>query len=279
MTRLLFGSDFHGQRAAYDELVAQAAAIRPDAVVLGGDLLPFPNLGEDPLDAQKNFVERGLRAIFTELKKLEVPVYAINGNDDWAAAVVDLEALAADGLVHWLHRTARPLSEAGDGWMIAGLGLVPVTPFYMKDFDRKDHEGWTPAIEPPMVKLTDRGPIRDGALEEIYARPTLEEELAELGDKSDPTKTVYVVHTPPADCQLDVIHGGQHVGSRSLRRFLEVERPPLSLHGHIHESPKLSGSIQDTIGQTLSINPGASIMGFRGALVDLQSRSVELVKS
>jgi uncharacterized protein len=32
----------------------------------------------------------------------------------------------------------------------------------------------------------------------------------------------------------------------------------LTLHGHIHESPELSGSYFDRIGETVSINPGQS---------------------
>jgi len=39
---------------------------------------------------------------------------------------------------------------------------------------------------------------------------------------------------------------------------MEKEQPLLSLHGHIHESQKMSGSWKDKIGNTICINVGSS---------------------
>lgn len=33
-----------------------------------------------------------------------------------------------------------------------------------------------------------------------------------------------------------------HVGSIALRRFIEARQPLLTLHGHVHESARLTGS-------------------------------------
>ena len=41
-----------------------------------------------------------------------------------------------------------------------------------------------------------------------------------------------------------------HVGSIAVRRFIESRQPLLTLHGHIHESARLSGSWRDRIGRT-----------------------------
>ena len=38
---------------------------------------------------------------------------------------------------------------------------------------------------------------------------------------------------------------------------MEKEQPLLTLHGHIHESPKMSGSWKDKIGNTICINVGS----------------------
>ncbi len=274
VTKVLFASDFHGQTSAYAGLVDFARARTPNAVVLGGDLLPFPNIGEDALEVQRRFVADELHVVLTTLAEYGVDAYAIHGNDDWAAALGELERLADEGWVRLIHKRSAKLAE---GWSIAGLGLVPVTPFYMKDFDRRDHPGWQPAVEPPVVMLSDDGAVREDTLDTVMARPTIQEELAELVELSDPARTVYVVHTPPADCQLDVMHGGHHIGSQALRRFLEKHRPPYSLHGHVHESSELTGAIHDRVGPTLSVNPGASLMGFRGAWLDLETGTVEAV--
>ena len=56
----------------------------------------------------------------------------------------------------------------------------------------------------------------------------------------------------------DYVTLGTHVGSKAVRWFIEKEQPPLTLHGHIHESPKMSGSWKDKIGNTICINVGSS---------------------
>jgi len=40
------------------------------------------------------------------------------------------------------------------------------------------------------------------------------------------------------------------VGSIAVRRFIEARQPLLTLHGHIHESARLTGSWRDVIGRT-----------------------------
>jgi Icc-related predicted phosphoesterase len=113
------------------------------------------------------------------------------------------------------------------------------------------------------------GRLRDASLEELAARPTIADDLAVLARASDPRSTVYVCHTPPRDTALDVMHGGAHIGSRALRTFIEAHRPPLTLHGHVHESPRLTGRIVDRLGPTLCVNPGDSRSRLRAALIDL----------
>lgn len=63
--------------------------------------------------------------------------------------------------------------------------------------------------------------------------------------------TVLVAHQPPRDTKLDRVLFVKHVGSRSLREFVEKEQPLLCLSGHIHEA---QGT--DRIGATRLVNPG-----------------------
>jgi Icc-related predicted phosphoesterase len=67
------------------------------------------------------------------------------------------------------------------------------------------------------------------------------------------------MHSPPFGTRLDLIQGGKSAGSRSIKTFIEKNQPLLTLHGHIHESPNLSGAYMDRIGETLSVNPGQFI--------------------
>jgi Icc-related predicted phosphoesterase len=41
-----------------------------------------------------------------------------------------------------------------------------------------------------------------------------------------------------------------HVGSVAIRRLIERWQPWISLHGHVHESARLTGSWRDRIGRT-----------------------------
>ncbi len=45
-----------------------------------------------------------------------------------------------------------------------------------------------------------------------------------------------------------------HVGSIAVRRFIEARQPLLTLHGHVHESARLTGTWQDRIGRTVCLS-------------------------
>jgi hypothetical protein len=75
--------------------------------------------------------------------------------------------------------------------------------------------------------------------------------------------TICCPHAPPARTACDRLPSGEHVGSRSIRGFVERAQPDLVLCGHIHES---RGA--DTIGRSQIVNPGPVLAG-HWALVEL----------
>lgn len=62
---------------------------------------------------------------------------------------------------------------------------------------------------------------------------------------------VLVAHQPPFGTLNDQLADGRHVGSRSIRRFIEEHQPVVCFTGHIHE-----GVGVDAIGPTRIVNPG-----------------------
>jgi Icc-related predicted phosphoesterase len=83
----------------------------------------------------------------------------------------------------------------------------------------------------------------------------------------DWNKVICNFHDPPYETRLDLapkldkdlkpvynlgIPEFSHVGSKSVRRFLEKYQPLLSLHGHIHEA-----SGMEQVGKTTAFNPGS----------------------
>ena len=97
--------------------------------------------------------------------------------------------------------------------------------------------------------------------------------LRTLARICDPTRTVVVAHSPPYGTACDLMHGKRSIGSHALRAFIERHQPPLTLHGHVHESPRLSGSIHDRLGETVCVNPGDSRRTLRAVLIDLDDLS------
>ena len=64
--------------------------------------------------------------------------------------------------------------------------------------------------------------------------------------------SIIVSHAPPKDTGADLAFSGVHVGSVSLRDFIEERKPSAVFCGHIHEARGI-----DTLGDTLVVNPGA----------------------
>jgi len=254
---IVFASDLHGNRAAYDRLFSLEA----DAIVLGGDLLPYPlKRGGDLLELQRRFVGEYLAA-----KMASRPCYWIPGNDDWASVLGPLE-----GTGQALHGRLLPFL---DGLSIAGYACVPITPFGMKDFDRIDVPGWQPKQLPKTCLWSSASGITEVSLEAVAERPSIEEDLERLATLSDPSRTIYVVHSPPFATTLDRLQGGPTpIGSRALREFIDRRQPPLTLHGHVHESAGV-----ERLGRTVCVNPGDSVSRFRAVRIDLEKLSVEPV--
>ncbi|HUT80722.1 MAG TPA: metallophosphoesterase [Candidatus Bathyarchaeia archaeon] len=63
---------------------------------------------------------------------------------------------------------------------------------------------------------------------------------------------VLISHNPPYDTEADIVGSQKHVGSKSVREFIEKEKPIAILCGHIHESQAIC-----EIQNTLCVNPGA----------------------
>lgn len=67
---------------------------------------------------------------------------------------------------------------------------------------------------------------------------------------------IMVSHQPPFNTLNDAVSPGFHVGSKSIRQFIEKYKPLVCFTGHIHE-----GRAVDRIGQTLVVNPGPAGAG------------------
>lgn len=87
-------------------------------------------------------------------------------------------------------------------------------------------------------------------------RVALEELAKGVGDDF-----TLVLHNPPRDTKLDRAATGEHVGSPTIREFIERRKPKLVISAHIHESGG-----EDRIGESVLFYPGPFYTGRYGVV-------------
>ena len=260
MTACLFVSDLHGRVDRYRKLFAAIEAERPAAVFLGGDLLPsglFAAIGL-PEGEQfiRDFLARELDRLRRALGSAYPRVFLILGNDDARGEEPAIRDLEAQGLWEYAHERQFAIGDC----RVYGYACVPPTPFQLKDWERYDVSRFVdPGCVPP-----DEG-FRTVAVEprDVELR-TIARDLQELAGETDQSTAVWLFHAPPYETALDraaldgkmVDHAplDVHVGSIAIRRFIEKRQPRATLHGHVHESARLTGSWRETIGRTTALS-------------------------
>lgn len=259
--RLVYAADLHGNLSLYRASGEAAERWVADAVVFGGDLCPGATPFVRTPQVQADFLLDQVSPMIRAWKRMRhsVRVFAIPGNDDFQTVLTALEALEQAGLIENLHRKAARLGP----YTLVGLAFVPPTPFSIKDFERRD----VPGVARPHLQAfrgvvaSDRGVQEIGDFQQhLDSHPTIAEELAALDGQvsGGAERVILVTHCPPADTRCDVLYDGRHAGSKAIRQWIEWCQPMLTLHGHIHESPTMSGSFADRINSTWVVNPGSA---------------------
>ena len=269
--KLVYSSDLHGAIDFYRQLLELAVAEAAQVAIIGGDLFPHALHRATALDVQRAFVHQKLAPLLHQFKQQHprLTVYCIPGNDDWAAAYSSIAPLTAAGLLVDIHHRATQLTP--ELW-INGSGLVGLTPFAIKDFERRD----TPDARPVRFGQSFRschGQIIEYPADELLAQPSLADELAQLTKPSNPNQAIYVFHSPPSPTRLDRRTGNTPAGSRAIYDFIHAYQPLLTFHGHVHESPRVSGAWLEEFGRTIAINPGQSESQFHAVVLETDNIS------
>jgi Icc-related predicted phosphoesterase len=301
VTRLFFATDVHGSTVCWRKFLNSAEFYDADVLILGGDttgkaIFPIIDEGDrytyvrsgdeksvqgdgeltdlldslenagyypyvldgdeyddlqnaDTDDLQNEIFESEMKARIREWTALaeerldgEIPVYVCPGNDD----PFDIDDVWRESDV--IELVEGEVIDIDDDYQMVSSGWTHPSPW---DTDREE------------------------------AEEELEDRLADIIAKADAGKrTIFNFHDPPYDSQLDEApeldeelrpkfgaRSTEPVGSTAVRDLIEEHQPPLSLHGHIHES-----RAQTTIGETTAVNPGSvySEGSLQGAVVDLK---------
>ena len=252
MRTCLFATDLHGSSERYKKLFRSIVQDRPAVVCLGGDLLPSPWIQ----DSGENFIQEVLADGFRDLRRTlgeEYPhVLMILGNDDGKLEEQSLVEDEFSGIWHYIHGRSYTFEE----YTFYGYSYVPPTPFQLKDWEKYDVGRYVP----PGCVSPEEG-LRTVAVQDHEVRyGNIAADLQELVGERPLDRAVFLFHGPPHETNLDraalddkmIDHVplDVHVGSVAVRRFIDRKQPYVTLHGHVHESARLTGSWQQQLGRT-----------------------------
>jgi len=261
MTSCFFVSDLHGKADRYRKLFDAIMEERPQVVFLGGDLLPHPAESVQALsttggDFLHDCLQSGFEKVRDRLGERYPSVFLILGNDDPRSAESSLLEGQKNGLWQYIQNRAVTYGD----FTITGYACVPPTPFLGKDWERYDVSRYVdPGCVPPEEGIFSGDITRH---ELIYS--TMQDDLARLGGGMDFNRSVFLFHSPPYNTKLDradldgkmVDHVplDPHIGSIAVRRFIEECQPYVTMHGHVHESCRLTGGWRERFGRTASFS-------------------------
>lgn len=301
VTRLFYATDIHGSTACWQKFINGADFYDADVLVLGGDTTGkaiFPIVDEGD---RYTYSRQGDDHEITEEDELDDLLESLE-NTGYYPYVMDRQEYEAlkqeDGADDRQDEIfISEMTSRIDEWIEFAEDRLDETPVYAcpgNDDPFEIDEVWQSSDR---IELVEGDVVDiDGEYQMVssgWTHPTpwdtdREEPEEQLHDRlervvekvDDYDRAIFNFHEPPYDSQLDEApeldedlrpkFGAQStepVGSEAVREVIEEYQPPLSLHGHIHESRG-----QTQIGETTAINPGSvySEGSLQGAVIDLR---------
>ncbi len=257
MIKCFFVTDLHGHEDRYLSLFEAIKEEKPLIVFIGGDiLLSGVAYSKSRYNSNKDLLHRFMIPSFEFLKykmgESYPAVYVIMGNDD--ARTEESTIIEAEQRKIWEYINQKKIIFKD--YSFYGYSYVPPTPFRLKDWEKYDVSRFT---DPGCIAPED-GTHTIPVDEHELKYSTIKDDLNNLTGNENLERTIFLFHSPPHNTNLDYanldgkkidnIQPDVHVGSIAIRRFIEKRQPYITLHGHIHESARITGSWKDMIGNT-----------------------------
>ncbi|MFB6353300.1 MAG: metallophosphoesterase [Halobacteriales archaeon] len=300
-TRLFFATDVHGSTVCWRKFVNAADFYDADVLILGGDttgkaIFPIIDRGD-----RYTYTRQGEQEVIESEDALEERTQELSNRGYYPYVLGESEyeelAEADDSEQRQDELFEQQMKERIREWIAFAEDRLPAdVPVYVcpgNDDPFVIDEVWQESdhielVEGKVVDLDDTYEMASSGWTNHSPWDTpREEDEDELKDRlegiiqqaGDVGRCVFNFHDPPYDSQLDEApeldedrrpkYGGramEPVGSTAVRELIEEYQPPLSLHGHIHESRG-----KTRIGDTVAINPGSvySEGSLQGAVIDL----------
>ena len=282
--KCIFVSDLHGNINHFRKLFEIIEHEKPDGVFIGGDILPNQFLIKGDI---KKFLEE---EFFNPIKKVRITIdkairfFVIMGNDD--PKIFEKLFINSDKkkIIDYIHFKTVKFND----FFVTGYSFVPPTPFQLKDWERYDVSRFVDVG----VLSPEEGHRTTKVSKDITCYSTISQDLEKLTKNSQLEKTIFIFHSPPYNSNLDkadlegkmVDHApvDVHVGSIAIKRFIEKKQPFLTLHGHVHETVRLTGEWKERRGKTFSFSAahdGIELAVIRFDTNDLEKASREIIKT
>ena len=301
--KMFFATDIHGSEICWKKFLNAAAFYKADLVVLGGDVTGKVMV---PIVAYRDHWEvtvRGERLRLDSREELLKVEQQLRDRGSYPAIVTseELDQLSSQDAID--QRFNDEMTHSLDRWLDMADGKLRggAIPCILNGGNDDIFE-IDPILESAPSVTFAEGKVIDLAgsgftmISMGYTNPTPwdthreapEEELAARIDAiaarvPDMNRTVFNFHAPPYGTGLDEApeldstmrptHGGavmKPVGSTAVRDAILNYQPPLSVHGHIHESRGVA-----KLGRTRTVNPGSSYGDgvLQAALIDINPKN------
>ncbi len=300
--KMFFATDIHGSEICWKKFLNAAAFYKADLVVLGGDVTGKIMV---PIVAYPGYWEvtvRGERLRLETQEELNKVSQQLRDRGSYPAIVSrdELDQLSTQDAID--RRFNAEMTRSLDRWLDMADGKLRGSIPCILNGGNDDIFEIDPILESAPSVTFAEGKVVDLAgsgftmISMGYTNPTPwdthreapEPELAARIDViaaqvPDMHRTIFNFHAPPygtgldeapeLDANMRPTHGGasmKPVGSTAVRDAILKYQPPLSVHGHIHESRGVA-----KVGRTLTINPGSSYGDgvLQAALLDINPKN------
>lgn len=303
-TRLFFATDIHGSDRCFRKFLNAGKFYGADILLMGGDItgkMLIPIVQTAGGGFETHLFGRTRQVTPEELPALTKQIadagyYAYQTTPDEISEFNDRPELVESRFRSVMQATLNSWLELAEE-RLAGSGisclLAPGNddPFFIDEMLRSsarvinpdrnviDLEGGWSLLSVGFSNPTPWHSPRE--LPEDKLMQLIDHQAAQVADMS---RCIFNLHVPPKDTPIDqalalddefrpIMRAGSPViagvGSSAVRTALETYQPPLSLHGHIHESRG-----EARFGRTRALNPGSEYSEgvLRGALVTLSTK-------